>query len=132
MLVCAAALTCWFCVFFAVPRARIQADDLLLHAYARYVGQRLSYLAILLTIASVLALALTRSPGEDAALRAVRGPTVACEDRPGSAPICWTYLPGPPAVWLEEQMQGDGSWLTIATMMRRPAAFISPGETPQR
>jgi hypothetical protein len=111
-----AALTCWLCRPLVSPRSRLTVPDDL-HRHLRTLGRqgRLTSLALLLTIATLVAVVGTPN-GVNPDLRDLRWADASCgkQESPYDPPTCFALEPG--GQWVMEEVRPDGTRMIIATV----------------
>jgi hypothetical protein len=111
----AIALTCWVCTLVAAPRRPLPGNEVEELVYARLLGrqQRLLLLALLVTVVAVLAFVVTFPQQINADQQALPARRVCTQPSVGF-PTCYEQQAN--GMWARQEMQSDGTWLTVATV----------------
>jgi hypothetical protein len=108
-------ITCWFCTLVAAPRRPRLGNEVEELVYARLLGRqhRLVLLALLVTAVTALAFILSLPRHADASPRGAPAQRVCTQPSVGF-PTC--YERQADGLWTREELQGDGTWLAVATV----------------
>lgn len=118
----AIALTCWCCVLIAVPRKPLPSNEVEEFVYERLLSryERLVLLAIGVTAVALLTLVVTEaSRANDASAFVPEQQRRVCRD--GSAVLLTCYVRQPSGRWMRDELQSNGTWLHVGTVMTPPA-----------
>ncbi len=118
--VAAVAADCWLCVLLAAPRRPLPGAEVE-EAVAVYLlgrWQRLRLVAILTTLAAILAAILALPSGPIADMRAPPVAQRLCTYPPTGFPRC--YAQQYDGTWIEEELQDGGTWIALGIVKAPP------------
>ena len=120
----AIALTCWVCTIVAAPRRPLSGNEVEELVYARLLGRqhRLLLLALLVTVVAILAYVVTL-PQQINADQQAPPARRACTQPSVGFPTCYEQQAN--GTWARQEMQSDGTWLTVATVTA-PEGIAAP------
>jgi len=118
----AIVLTCWCCVLIAVPRKPLPGNEVEEFVYTRLLRrhERLVLLATGVTAVALLTLVVTEAfRANDVSAFVPEQQRRVCRD--GSAVLLTCYVPQPSGRWRRDELQSNGTWLHVGTVVTPPA-----------
>jgi hypothetical protein len=119
-------LTCWLCLLLISPRRPLPGNDVAEQVYANLLGRRhrVALLALVLTAVVFAAMVIALPQRPEPGTYHVSDANQFCADEPATPPIC--YIMRAPGVWVVQQLQANGSWLTEDIIASPPPERSQP------